>query len=320
MRSFLTGSALHSIARLTLSASNYEEAIKILQGRFGINRQQIIAKHMDRLLQAPAISSASDLTGLRNLYDIVETHIRSLKSLGVEASSYSSLLSSVLINKLPEEVRLLISRKVSEDDWNLDPLMTVLREELLAREHVITSRLPSSSISGAGAGTTSGSSERRNPHTATTLVSGVDPKPVNCCYCQQSHPSRDCKVVTQPVARKQLLLKSGRCFVCLQIGHIGRDCHSKRQCGQCNRKHHTSICTAENSSHIGGQPNSISTPTSTQLSQRTVSSESPLNPHAPLFSSQNTTSLYVTADQTVFLQTALTTLHNPDLPSVTRRI
>ena len=68
--------------------------------------------------------------------------------------------------------------------------MTVLRKELLAREHVITSRLPPSNTSGAGAGTTSGRSERRNPHTATTfIILGVDPKPVNFCYCQQSHAS-----------------------------------------------------------------------------------------------------------------------------------
>lgn len=62
---------------------------------------------MDRLLQAPAITSASDLTRLRNLYDLVETQVWSLTFLAVEASSYGSLLLSVLINKLPEKVRLL---------------------------------------------------------------------------------------------------------------------------------------------------------------------------------------------------------------------
>ena len=47
-----------------------------MQGRFGIRQQiiakqiiakHVIAKHMDQLLQAPAVSSASNLTGLRNL-------------------------------------------------------------------------------------------------------------------------------------------------------------------------------------------------------------------------------------------------------------
>ena len=43
--------------------------------------------------------------------------------------------------------------------------------------------------------------------TAMALLSGSIP---SCCYCQQSHSSANCKVVTKLDARKQLLLRAGR--------------------------------------------------------------------------------------------------------------
>ena len=54
------------------------------------------------------------MKGLRHLYDVIESNVRSLKSLGVRAESYGSLLSSVLMNKLPSELRLIASRKFRE--------------------------------------------------------------------------------------------------------------------------------------------------------------------------------------------------------------
>ena len=45
----LERSAAEAISGLTLTASNYDEAIEILKGRFG-NKQQIINRHMEILL------------------------------------------------------------------------------------------------------------------------------------------------------------------------------------------------------------------------------------------------------------------------------
>ena len=43
--------------------------------------------------------------------------MRSLKSLGVPRESYGGLLSSMLINKLPQDFRLVITREMGDDDW-----------------------------------------------------------------------------------------------------------------------------------------------------------------------------------------------------------
>ena len=69
---------------------------------------------MDTLMNMDAVSSDRHLRDLRRLYDKPESHVRSLKSLGIEATSYGALLSPVLLAKLPPELRLIVSRKVSE--------------------------------------------------------------------------------------------------------------------------------------------------------------------------------------------------------------
>ena len=133
LRSLLQGSALDAISGLTLTAANYKEAISVLEGHFR-NKQQIVAKHMDILLNVDPVTSSYNLKGLRQLYDKIESQVRGLKSIGVSADSYGSLLSSVLLNKLPQELRLILSRRVGDDEWKLDRLMKLLEEEVQARE------------------------------------------------------------------------------------------------------------------------------------------------------------------------------------------
>ena len=60
---------------------------------------------MEAFLQLNAVTLSTNLKNLRRLYDTVESHVRGLKSLGISATSYGSLLSSVLMNKLPPEFR-----------------------------------------------------------------------------------------------------------------------------------------------------------------------------------------------------------------------
>ena len=90
--------AYDAIAGLALPAASYQEAVGILQKRFG-NRQLIISRHMESLLSVNAISSDQHLRDLRRLYDQSEANIWSLKALGVEPASYGAMLSSMLLTK-----------------------------------------------------------------------------------------------------------------------------------------------------------------------------------------------------------------------------
>ena len=304
LKSLLERTAHEAIAGLTLSAANYHEAVAILKKRFG-NRQQIITKHMDTLLNVEPMTSAHNLKGLRCLYDDVESHVRSLKALGVASESYGSLLSSVLLNKLLQDLRLIVSRRIPDLEWDLDSLLRVVEEELTARERTamsLSQPLPRRGL-------------ERSPHTATTLASSTPSTTPLCCYCQQHHPSNGCKMVTQVAARKQILRKTGRCFNCLRRGHIGRVCRSTNKCVKCSGRHHTSICERDSEGLTHSPPKgpaNVPQPSGT-LTPPTHPAD--LNPEAASYVATPTKS-YFCADpgKVVLLQTAQAHIHNPHRP------
>ena len=66
---------------------------------------------MATLLNINSVKSGLNIKELRQLHDLIESQVRSLKSLGVSLSSYGSLLSSVVMRKLPQDWRLIITRE-----------------------------------------------------------------------------------------------------------------------------------------------------------------------------------------------------------------
>ena len=202
------------------------------------------------------------------------------------STSYGELLTSVLMNKLPQELRLLIGRKLGEDDWTLDAIMVIFETEVTIREstatavsHYITPKPTKPSASN---------------RTCPTLNSFMTTNQVSCAYCSQSHPSASCRLISIVEDRKQALMKSERCFNCLRRGHIGRDCRSSTKCNTCSGRHH-SICTRSTRK-------TITPPTTTQTTS------TPTPPTAP-----STTIAYTCVDtQTpVLLQTARARIGNP---------
>ena len=202
--SMLEHSAAGAIAGLSLTASNYDEDIAILKKRFG-NKQVIINRHMEILLNQEPVTSNHNLRGLRNLYDQIESHVRALKALGVMSDAYGTLLSSALMNKLPSELRLVVSRHIVGDSWELDLLMKLIEQEIEARERAATSAITHSLPCAP---------KRVGPATAATFVARGHG--VSCCYCKLAHAPNACHVVTDVEARRQVLRREGRCYVCLK--------------------------------------------------------------------------------------------------------
>ena len=186
---------------------------------------------MDLLLNIESVTFQHNLKGLRHLYDTVESQVRSLKALGVSEDSYGSMLSSVFMNKLPEELRLIISRHVREDEWIVDVVMNVTEGEIIARERAL-----GNSCRGSKRTT-------RDPLTASSLLTSRSEAP-KCSCCHQSHTLSTCRTVTGASERKQILRRTGRCFVCLRKNHMSRECRSTTKCNKSNGRHHVSICNS----------------------------------------------------------------------------
>ena len=65
---------------------------------------------MDVLVKLRKADNIKDIDKLRNLVSL-ETGVRNLVDLGVEKTSYGTLLISIIFDRIPTELKLLISRK-----------------------------------------------------------------------------------------------------------------------------------------------------------------------------------------------------------------
>ena len=246
LRSLLQGPAAHAILGLGLSAENYGEAIEILKARFG-KKLVVISSHMDALMKTPSIKSIHDTRGLRSLYDKVENHIRSLSVMGIGSKSYGCLLVPVIMSRLPEELKLILTRTLDPDadSWEMEDLLREFQKEVEARErvaHVTAGELHARSGENFSAhkNTRPERSEKTRPPTAAGLL--TTDQEATCIFCSGKHFTSACTVVTEVATRREILLKSGRCFVCLGKGHMAKKCKSKKKCAQCKRRHHRSLC------------------------------------------------------------------------------
>ena len=97
-----------------------------------------------------------------------------------------AMLSSVLLNKLPPDVHLIVSRKVSSMDLDMDSLYFKRSKKNWSRESEPHIHLTLSHVEPK--------TEVDTPHQRKIQESGTS---VTCCYCQQSHSSTDCSVIHQ---------------------------------------------------------------------------------------------------------------------------
>ena len=141
------------------------------------------------------------------------------------------------MKKLPSDFHLQVSRNVPQGKWEISKLLDEFAKELFSRERI--------NILNSD-----------NPNPAPPLFSGStlhlqaqkgQPKTnqISCTYCKQNHPSNKCSVVTDVQARKQILINKTRCFNCLRVGHVVKNCTKPQKCYICQGKHHISICNSK---------------------------------------------------------------------------
>ena len=122
-----------SINWLSLSSSNYNEAVELLKQRYG-NTQMLINAHMKKFVKLPVIKNNNDINDLRLLYDQTESSVRNLKSLNVDSSGYGTLLVSLINDKLPFHLRQCIAKKFDNEVWDLNEMLKILKTVRIKRK------------------------------------------------------------------------------------------------------------------------------------------------------------------------------------------
>ena len=235
LNSVLEEPAARSIAGLTLTASNYENAVGILQDRFG-KTQQIITAHMDELIKiAPCHNDRP--TSLRYVFDQISVHTRGLASLGVSPEQYGSLLIPIIMSKLPNAIRLQVARNSTDEVWKIEELLLTIKKEVEARE---TSEQVKTSENDRKPST----GKPPIPTASALFAKQNGGKNIpRCVYCKELHYSASCERVQNLVQRKEILMKERRCLKCLAPGHIASSCQNEKVCRHCKQRgHHQSIC------------------------------------------------------------------------------
>ena len=231
-RGLLLESARSAIAGFSLTAANYAAAVELLKKRFG-KKTAIQRTLVNELLNTRPVFNDSDTVRLRNLYDFVESKYRALQALQVEEQHYSEIVVPVLLERIPDSIRLTITRGTNYLEWSVQELLAALLTEVELREdHCLSQR---------------GSSDRRKVPVIPTANALFAKKGEikGCAFCLGNHTPESCTKVNDIGERKKLLIRFGRCFKCISKGHRARDCEKTVQCKHCKGSHNTCLCEAK---------------------------------------------------------------------------
>ena len=203
---------------------------------------------MNELLKSKKITSDKDLTGLRKFFYYIESHVRTLQGLGIESKNYGSLLAPIILGRLSHQLKLIITRNLKDEIWDLDKILLLISEELRARESCI---IPSNSFNSISNDEKRGGKNNLSHFESLASRSTLYSKQTHenkCVFCRGNHWSDKCKVISEPEARKEYLRKGNRCFLCLNQSHISRNCSKTKTCYCCKGLHNSAICTKKKDS------------------------------------------------------------------------
>ena len=231
LKGLVVDRAAKIIEGLRMTEDNYEAAIDMLKKTFGRN-SLIIDAHMNKLLNLkPAKDDKFDARSLTSLYEECEVHIRSLEALGIKVGSYGALLSPIIKRALPQDLLLEFNRKFEEKDDDVEELLKYVQKEIKGRERLAQTH-GAKNIEKTTLKLKENKTDERIPSTAA-LHSGTErflqKKSGACLFCSsKEHKALTCDKVVSVDARLTKLKQLGRCFLCLGLKHMAKDCGLKQ--------------------------------------------------------------------------------------------
>ena len=230
LKSCLTGEAKDVSAGFSSTAAQYDQLVEYLKERYD-DETYIIHTHYTKLSNLER--SDNSTKGMRKTFNIMETQLRSLESLGENVSNH--YMVATIKSKFSEELNLKLE-ETRVDEWTTGTLRKAVNRMITARERSeeFSVTLPK---------------EEDLSYSSEGLLSTSQ---VKCYFCSGAHWSDDCQRFKTVNERKAQV--KGKCFICFNSGHQARVCTSQKQCFHCKKKnsHHSSICPDKFPTDDGG--------------------------------------------------------------------
>ena len=226
------GSAKSIIAGLSQSGEHYDEAVKCLTDRF--DRPRLIHQtHVKMILDAPQVRDGSGRE-LRRLHDVIQQHVRALKSMEQEPSP--SFITSLIELKLDSTTMFEWQRHTQSQ--NEVPHYCEMLEFL---DH----RAQASEMSAPTKGHSKPDPPKRpltHPKLVSSFAANHEQSSNLCPLCKtERHHLYSCsKFRSLPHETKLATVKvNNLCMNCLSKGHFLAECKSPHRCKKCHNPHHT---------------------------------------------------------------------------------
>ena len=203
LRGYLQGTVFQAIEGFSLTSGNDRHAWELLKERYG-NPQLIISCHVNNLIKLDKVNGAN-AKELRDFYDKIESNVTALKTVEIHQEQVGSLLIPIVLEKLPNVIKLQNSCKLGKENWSIDDFLICINTEITVREsykfmkHDVNEGTPNKPSFSGG-------------------TSFANSNPKKCVFCQSiDHYSDKCIVVTEIDKRRELLKRNRLSFNCLSV-------------------------------------------------------------------------------------------------------
>ena len=78
--------------------------------------------------------NGANVKKLRDLYDKIQSNVRALETVGIHQVQIGPLLTPIVLENLPNVIKLQISRKLGKENWSIDDFLMCINTEITARE------------------------------------------------------------------------------------------------------------------------------------------------------------------------------------------
>ena len=73
---------------------------------------------------------------MRKLHDKIESNVRALRSLEINYEHFGPLVVPIISERLPNTIKLQISRKLGKENWNIEQFLSAVNQEITARDNL----------------------------------------------------------------------------------------------------------------------------------------------------------------------------------------